>query len=109
MNPKLRPALPRVLATALWLVSLAPLVLAHGDLKHVLGTVREVGADRVVVETRDGGKESIAINADTKYYRGDATAKPDELKVGDRVVVHATQSDPPTAKAIRFSTPKSAK
>jgi hypothetical protein len=91
------------LAAGLWLVSL---VFAHGDMRHVLGTVREVGADRVVVETRDGRTESILTNADTRYFRGDVAAKPDELRAGDRIVVHATPADPPTAKTIRFSTPQ---
>ncbi len=102
MAERLRTAL----AVGLWLLSHAPPVFAHGEMRHVLGTVREVGTNRVVVETKDGGTESILTNADTRYFRGDAAAKPDELKAGDRIVVHATQTDPPTAKTIRFSTPK---
>jgi len=78
-------------------------------MKHVLGTVREVAADHVVVETKDGGKESIAVDGSTRYFRGDASVKPGDLKVGDRVVVHATPSDPPTAKTIRFSSAGAAK
>ncbi len=97
-----------VLAAGFWLISLASLVFAHGNMKHVLGVVREIGADHVVVETQDGGRESILTNAETRYFQGDAAAKPDELKVGDRIVVHATHSDPPTAKTIRFASPKAA-
>jgi hypothetical protein len=102
MAERLRTAL----AVGLWLISLAPAVFAHGEMRHVLGTVREVGTDRVVVETKDGGTESILTNADTRYFRGDVAAKPGELQAGDRIVVHATKTDPPTAKTIRFSTPK---
>jgi hypothetical protein len=97
------------LAAGFWLLSLGPLAFAHGDVRHVLGIVREVDADHVVVETKDGGRESIRTNSDTRYFQGDVAAKPDELKVGDRIVVHATQSDPPTAKTIRFSASKAAK
>ena len=102
---KLRTAL----VAGLWLISLGPPAFAHGEMRHVLGIVREVGADHVVVETKDGGRESILTNSDTRYFQGDAAAKPDEVKVGDRIVVHATHSDPPTAKTIRFSAPKAAK
>ena len=91
------------------LIVLATVVFAHGDMKHVLGTVREIAADHVVVETKDGAKESIAVDGSTRYFRGDASVKPGALKVGDRVVVHATPSDPPMAKTIRFSSPEAAK
>jgi hypothetical protein len=97
------------LVAGLWLLSLGSLALAHGEMRHVLGIVREVDADHVVVETKSGAKESFLTNADTRYFQGDAAAKPEELEVGDRIVVHATHSDPPTAKTIRFSTPKTAK
>ncbi len=95
-------------ATGLSLVLLASAAYAHGDMRHVLGTVREVTADHIVVETKAGEKESIATDGATRYFHGDAAAKPGDLEVGDRVVVHATQSDPPTAKTIRFATPKAA-
>jgi hypothetical protein len=94
---------------ALALSLTASTVFAHGDMKHVLGTVREIAADHVVVETKDGGKESVAVDGSTQYFRGDAPAKPGDLKVGDRVVVHATPSTPLTAKTIRFSSPAAAK
>jgi len=96
-------------ALVLLLSVLASAAFAHGDLRHVLGTVREIAADHVVVETKEGAQESIAIDGGTRYFRGDAPAKPNELTVGDRVVVHATHSDPATAKTIRFSSPAAGK
>jgi hypothetical protein len=97
------------LALALSLSLTASAVFSHGDMKHVLGTVREIAADHIVVDTKNGGKESIAIDGSTQYFRGDAPVKPGELKVGDRVVIHATPSNPSTAKTIRFSSPAAAK
>src|SRR5262245_22490488 len=94
---------------ALVLLLTASAVFAHGEMKHVLGTVREIGADQVVVETKDGGKESITVDGSTRYCQGDTPAKPGDLKVGDRVVVHATHSNPPTAQTIRFSSPAAGK
>jgi Domain of unknown function (DUF5666) len=108
-EPNRRKRCGATLAAGVLLISLGSAVFAHGEMKHVLGIVREIGADHVVVETKDGAKESITTDANTRYFRGDAAAKSDELKVGDRIVVHATNSDPPTAKTIRFSTPKTAK
>jgi hypothetical protein len=88
------------LSSILWLASPA---FAHGNMKHVLGTVSAVDAAHVVVKTRDGQTESIVRDGRTKYFRGDTEAKPEDLAVGDRVVVHATQGDPPTAKTIKLA------
>jgi hypothetical protein len=82
-------------------------VSAHGSQKHVLGTVTELDASHLVVKTTDGKTESILRNANTKYVRGGSSAAADDLKVGDRVVVHASPGgNPPTATTIRFSSPK---
>jgi hypothetical protein len=82
-------------------------VMAHGSQKHVLGTVTELDASHLVVKTNDGKTESILRNADTKYVHGESAAAADDLKVGDRVVVHASPGgNPPTATSIRFSSPK---
>jgi len=82
-------------------------VMAHGSQKHVLGTVTELDATHLVIETNDGKTESILRNADTKYVHGTSPAAADDLKVGDRVVVHASPGGkPPTATTIRFSSPK---
>jgi len=94
------------LGVGLSLALLASVVYAHGEMRHVLGTVREVTADHIVVETKSGEKQSITTDQGTRYFHDDAAAQPGDLEVGDRVVVHATQSDPPTAKTIRFATPK---
>jgi hypothetical protein len=84
-----------------------PSVSAHGSQKHVLGTVTELDATHLVIETNGGKTESILRNADTKYVRGESPAAADDLKVGDRVVVHAKPGgNPPTATTIRFSSPK---
>jgi hypothetical protein len=92
-----------VLACLVWASS----ATAHGGQRHVLGTVTELDATHVVVKTPDGNTQSILRNADTKYVRGEGAATADDLRVGDRVVVHASlSSDPPMAKTIRFSTPE---
>ena len=88
------------------IVGVSP-VMAHGSQKHVLGTVTQLDATHLVIETNGGKTESILRNADTKYIRGEVPAAADDLKLGDRVVVHATPvGNPPTATTIRFSSPK---
>ena len=56
------------LAAILWLASPA---VAHGNMKHVLGTVSAIDGEHVVVKTKDGQSESIVRDAGTKYFRGD--------------------------------------
>ncbi len=82
-------------------------VRAHGNQKHVLGTVTELDATHLVIETNGGKTESVLRDADTKYVRGESPAAAEDLKVGDRVVVHTKpDGNPPTATTIRFSSPK---
>jgi ribosomal protein S1 len=80
------------------------LALAHGDRPHVMGTVKALDAQQIVVQTKEGKTISIHLNEATKYRKEKATATRADLKVGDRVVVHATsEGDTLTASEIRFS------
>ena len=80
------------------------LVFAHGNETHVMGTVAALDAQHVVVKTKDGETTSILLHKETKYHKGKAAATGADLKVGDRVVVHATgKGDTLTASEIRFA------
>lgn len=84
---------------------LANAVLAHGDKKHVVGTLEKVNADSVVVKTADGKSVEVKLAAATMYVSRDGkTAKLADLAVGERVVIHATpDGDTLTADEIKFS------
>src|SRR5215475_11670065 len=70
------------------LLFLCTLVFAHGNEKHVMGTVTKVEDSSIVVKTKEGDK-TVMIVSDTKFVKGTETVTQKDLKVGDRVVIHA--------------------
>src|SRR5262249_39169943 len=94
-----------------WLALLAAFVLtatttvAHGDKKHVVGTLEKVNADSVVVKTADGKSVEVKLVAATMYVTRDGkSAKVSDLAPGERVVIHATPSgDTLSADEVKFS------
>lgn len=99
------------IGTALSLVLLFSLaLLAHGDKKHVMGTVEKIGTDSVVVKTNDGKSVEVKLTPSTMYVshagNQDKPAKLSDLAVGDRVIIHATPSgETLSADQIKFTTP----
>ncbi|HKW57618.1 MAG TPA: hypothetical protein VJN42_09700 [Candidatus Acidoferrum sp.] len=85
------------------------MALAHGNQKHVVGTVEKIGADAVTVKTTDGKSVEVKLVAATRYVAlgADKVAKPAklaDLQVGDRVVIHATpKGETLEAGEVRFS------
>ena len=79
----------RVLLIAL---ALAPvIVFAHGGLEHVIGTVAKVSDQSVTVTTKAGKTVEVLLDAATTYARADKPIQKSDLKVGDRVVIHAAE------------------
>jgi Domain of unknown function (DUF5666) len=75
---------------AFWiLLSLSALAWAHGDEQHVMGTVSKVDGTNIIVKAQDGSLETVMVTSETKYIKAGASAKLDDVKVGDRVVIHA--------------------
>jgi hypothetical protein len=100
----------RTLVFALVALLLAGIPLrlhAHEGMIHVIGVVTALTDKSVTVETTD--KKSVdVVLADTTTYAKDkkAAARPD-LKVGDRVVIHAMKmSGALQAHTIEFSEAK---
>lgn len=67
----------------------APALLAHGDAEHVMGFARVVSADSVTVEDAAHKMITVGITAKTEVKRGKQKAAIADLKVGDRVMIHA--------------------
>ena len=103
----------RTFGLLLSLALLASAALAHGDKKHVVGTVDKVSADSVTVKIADGTSVEVKLVATTTYISRngnvDKPAKASDLLVGDRVVIHATpKGDTLEAAEVRFSAPGTA-
>ncbi len=91
------------------LVLTASVAAAHGDKKHVVGTLEKINADSVTVRTADGKSVEVKLLPSTLYVsrvgNEDKSAQPSDLAVGDRVVVHATpKGETLEANEIKFST-----
>jgi len=70
------------------LLFLSALVFAHGNEKHVMGTVTKVEDGSIIVKTKEGDK-AVMVMPTTKFVKGTATVMQKDVKVGDRVVIHA--------------------
>jgi hypothetical protein len=77
-------------------------MFAHGDKKHVMGTLEKINADGKEVE--------VKLVANTMYVTRDGkAAKVSDLAVGDRVVIHATPNgETLSADEVKFSVPAAA-
>lgn len=98
----------RVLVLAVCFSLAAVAALAHGGEEHVMGTVTMVTADSITVKTTAKEPVTVGVVPATKFMMGKMAMKFDGLKVGDRVVIHATEPKEGTlvADTVDFSTPK---
>lgn len=62
---------------------------AHEAGLHARGTIKEITPQQVVVATKDGMDLTYALGADTKFIRGEAPARSEDVRTGERAVVHA--------------------
>ncbi len=66
-------------------------VFAHGDKKHVIGTIEKISAELVTVKTADGKLVEVKLAPATVYVTKDGKpAKLTDVAAGQRVVIHAT-------------------
>jgi len=91
------------LMMAVFLGLAASPLLAHGGGPHLKGTVVAISADEIKVKGMDGHESEAKITPTTKFVRGKETGNKDELKQGDRVVVHTRKKgDALEAVEIRY-------
>jgi hypothetical protein len=80
-------ALVAMLALAL----LPAIVSAHGGEEHVVGTVTKVSDTSVTVKTTAGKIVEVGFDAKTTYARAKLPIQKTDVKVGDRIVIHAVE------------------
>lgn len=98
----------RVLVLVVCISLAAVATFAHGDEEHVMGTVTKVTANSITVKTTAKEPVTVGVVSATKFTMGKMAMTIDGLKVGDRVVIHATEPKEGTlvADTVDFSTPK---
>lgn len=94
----------RTMIAALLLACTSILLYAHGGMIHVMGIVTAVNDTSVTVETTDKKTVEVQLTDATTFMNGSKPSSKKELKVGDRVVIHAAKvKDVLQAHEVRFS------
>jgi len=82
---------------------------AHGTEQHVMGTVTAITDNSITVQTKAKEPVTVFTMAETKYDKSGKAASLKDLKVGDRVVIHAQKmGDKLMAHEVRFGASKQA-
>jgi hypothetical protein len=91
------------IAMALMIIG-AAMAFAHNGIEHVLGTVKQLTATSVTVETVQHKMTTIALDPTTAFSNKGAKASAKDLKVGERVAIDTRDdaSDKPHAITVRW-------
>lgn len=84
----------RVLVAIFAVITLALLptiAAAHGGEEHVIGTVTSISDTSVSVKTTAGKTVEVGFDAKTTFARAKQLIQKSDIKVGDRVVIHAME------------------
>src|SRR5439155_25920466 len=93
----------RTVAVVTLLLGLSVMVLAHGNEKHVMGKVSSTSDNSITVEAATKQSVAVEVNDKTKFEKSGAAATLKDLKVGDKVVIHADVSgDKLVAHEVHF-------
>jgi cell division protein FtsL len=79
----------RIILLVAMLVLAAGTAFAHGKEQHVMGKVTAMTDSSITAQTKAKEPVTVYIMAETKYEKSSAAASMKDLKVGDRVVIHA--------------------
>ena len=82
----------RIAAVVALLFALSVMALAHGKEKHVMGKVTSISDSSITVETTAKTSVTVEVTDKTKFEKSAAAATLKDLKVGDKVVIHADVS-----------------
>ena len=97
----------RAVTVATLLLVLSVMAFAHGKEKHVMGKVSSISDNSITVETTAKQSVTVEVNDKTKFEKSDESAALKDLKVGDKVVIHADVSgDKLIASEVRFGAKK---
>jgi hypothetical protein len=93
----------RTVGVVTLLFALSLVAFAHGKEKHVMGTVTSISDTSITVETTAKKSVTVDVSDKTKFEKSGAAATLKDLKIGDKVVIHADVSgDKLVANEIHF-------
>ena len=97
----------KVIAVSLASLLLAGALLAHGGHKHkILGTVKLLHENHLVLTDREGVEVTVVLGDETKLVKGDdETATREDLTEGTRVAVEV-KDDGKTAISVKIGSKK---
>jgi preprotein translocase subunit YajC len=97
----------RIAAVVTLLFALSLMAVAHGKEKHVMGTVTSISDTSITVETTAKKSVTVEVTDKTKFEKSTAAATLKDLKVGDKVVIHAdVAGDKLIANEVHFGAMK---
>ena len=97
----------RTVAVVTLLFALSLIALAHGKKRHVMGKVTSISDTSITVRTTDKKSVTVEVTDKTKFEKSGALATLKDLKVGDKVVVHAdVPGDKLVAHEVHFGSKK---
>lgn len=79
----------RIVAVVSLLFALSLIALAHKNEKHVMGKVTNISDTSITVETNTKKSVTVEVTDKTKFEKSGAPATLQDLKVRDKVVIHA--------------------
>lgn len=98
----------RVLILMACISMLAGAAWAHGGEEHVIGTVAKVDQSSITVKTTANKMVTVAVVPQSTFTKNKAAMSVGDLKVGDRVVIHAKEPEEGklVADTVEFSSAK---
>jgi ribosomal protein S1 len=77
----------RIIAILFAFLAAGAIAMAHGDNDHVRGTVTQISAQGITIQTTAKATRTLALNDKTTFEKSGHKATLADLKVGDRVVI----------------------
>ena len=78
-----------ILALLIGVLIFGSIAAGHGGVEHIMGTVKEIGANSITVDTVKKTTVTVLLNGATKFTNKGAAATLKDLKAGERVVIDA--------------------
>jgi len=104
---------PKIYVAILAIASLALLptiATAHGGEEHVTGTVTKISDTSITVKTTAGKTVEVGFDGKTTYARSKQPIQKTDIKVGDRIVIHAMEmNEKLVAHTVEIGTATAAK